>query len=54
VLDRGEVRGCVIGADAAFVVAEHHIRQPLKTVLDHPTAPDRRRDLGGEPANEVM
>ena len=27
-LDGGEVGGCVIGADTAFVVAEDHIQDP--------------------------
>src|SRR5215813_4839171 len=49
VLDRGEVRGGVIGADTAFVVAEHHIHEPMKAVLDHPMAADSRRNLAREP-----
>ena len=40
---------CVIGADAAFVVAEVHIQYPMKAVLDHPGAPEGWRDQVGEP-----
>jgi hypothetical protein len=48
-LDGGEVGGCVIGADAAFVVAKIHVQDPMKAVLDHPMGPDSRFDLGGGP-----
>jgi hypothetical protein len=44
-----EVRGGVIGADTAFVVAEHDVHEPMKAVLDHPMAPDSRPDLAREP-----
>src|SRR5258707_15476475 len=39
-LDGGEVGGWVIGADAAFVVAEIHVHDPVKAVLDHPMGSD--------------
>src|SRR5882672_2508939 len=48
-LDGGEVGGCVIGADAAFVVAEIHVHDPVKAVFDHPMGSDRRPELGGDP-----
>src|SRR5260370_18179808 len=48
-LDGGEVGGCVISADAAFVVAEIHVHDPVKAVLDHPMGSDRRPELGGDP-----
>src|SRR5260370_28767847 len=48
-LDGGEVGGCVIGADAAFVVAEIHVHDPVKAVLDHPMGSDSRPELGGDP-----
>jgi uncharacterized protein with ACT and thioredoxin-like domain len=51
VLDRSEVRGGVIGADTALVVAEHHIHEPMKAVLYHPMAPDSRPDLVREPGH---
>jgi hypothetical protein len=49
VLDGGEVGGCVIGADAAFIIAENHIQDPVKAVLDHPMSSDSRPDLGSDP-----
>src|SRR5260370_39491170 len=39
-LDGGEVGGCVIGADAAFVVAGSQVHDPLKAVLCHPIGSD--------------
>jgi hypothetical protein len=48
-LDGGEVGGSVIGADAAFVVAEIHVHDPVKAVLDHPMGSDSRPELGGDP-----
>jgi hypothetical protein len=49
VFDGGEVGGCVIGTDPAFVVAENHIQDPVKTVLDHPMDSNSRSDLVGNP-----
>src|SRR5262249_5211653 len=34
VLDGGEVGRGVIGADTAFVIAEHHVHDPMEAVLD--------------------
>jgi hypothetical protein len=48
-LDGGEIGGRVIGADAAFVVAEIHIHNPVKAILNHPMASDSRPELGGNP-----
>jgi hypothetical protein len=47
VFDGGEVGWCVIGADAALVVAESHIHDPVQAVLDHPMGSDGRPELGG-------
>jgi hypothetical protein len=49
VLDGGEVGRGVIGADAAFIVAEHHVHDPMKPVLDHPVAANGRSNLTGDP-----
>jgi hypothetical protein len=46
VFDRG---CCVIGADTAFVVAENHIKDPVKAVLDHSMGSDGQSDLVGNP-----
>src|SRR5215467_1224258 len=45
----GEVGRGMIGADAAFVVAEIHVHDPVKAVLDQPVGSDRWPELGGEP-----
>jgi hypothetical protein len=49
VFDGGEVGWGVIGADAALVVAESHIHDPVQAVLDHPMGSDSRPELGGDP-----
>src|SRR6266852_5782466 len=49
VLDGSEVGWGVIGADAAFVVAEIHVHDPVKAVLDHPMGSYRRPELDGDP-----
>ena len=49
VFEGGEVCGCVIGSEAAFVVAKDHVHNPVQPVLDLPMASDRRPDLVGEP-----
>ena len=49
VLEGGEVGGGVIGADAAFVVAEDHVHHPVQTVFDRPMTADDGADLTGEP-----
>jgi hypothetical protein len=46
-LDGGEVGGRVIGANAAFIVKETHIEDPVSAILDHPVGSDRRPDLDG-------
>jgi hypothetical protein len=56
-LDGSEVGGSVIGSDAAFVVAEIHVHDPVKAVLDHPIGSDRRPAGPSWPAihsNEVI
>jgi hypothetical protein len=40
VLDGGKVGRSVIGTDAAFVVAEIHVHDPVKAVLDRPVGSD--------------
>ena len=42
VFEGGEVRGGLIGADAAFVVAEEHVHDPVQAVLDRPMVADDR------------
>ncbi len=37
-LDGGEVGGGMFGSDAAFVVAEEHVHDPVQAVLDRPMA----------------
>src|SRR5580700_11502732 len=49
VLDGGEVGGGVLGADAAFVVAEDHVHDPMEAVLDGPMAADDGAELAGQP-----
>jgi len=49
VLDGGEVCGCVLGADAAFVVAEIHVQDPVQAVLNHPMGSDGRPELSCDP-----
>jgi hypothetical protein len=34
--DGGEVGGGVVGSDAAFVIAEDHVHDPVQVVLDIP------------------
>src|SRR5258707_9533182 len=48
-LDGGEVGGGVIGPDAAFLVAEIHVHDPVKAVLDQPMGSDSRPAVGGNP-----
>src|SRR4051794_8805950 len=38
----GEVGGSVLGADAAFVVAEGHVHDPVEAVFDRPVRADDR------------
>ena len=40
-LDGVEVGGCVIGLYSAFVVAQHHVHNPVQTVLDIPMTPNK-------------
>jgi hypothetical protein len=49
VLDGGEVGGRVIGANAAFIVREIHVGDPVSAILDHPVGSDSRPDLDGIP-----
>lgn len=51
---RGEVGGSVILADAAFVVAEHHIHDPVQSVLHRPMISDEWPERDGSNANDVM
>ena len=44
-----EVGGRVIGADAAFVVAEHHVHHPVQAVLDRPMTSDDGAELACQP-----
>ena len=48
-LDGGEVGGRVIGADAAFVVAEIHVQDSVQGVLNHPMGSDGRPELSCDP-----
>ena len=49
VLDGGEICRGVLGSDAAFVVAEDHIHDPMEAVLDRPMAAhDRPQKLAGQ------
>lgn len=34
VLDGGEIGGSVVGSDAAFVITEHHIQNPVQAVFE--------------------
>ena len=45
--DSGEVRGCVLGSDAAFVIAKGHVDHPVETVLDGSVASHGRPKLFG-------
>ena len=38
--DRGEVSGRVVGPDAALVVAEDHVHDPMQLILDRPVVSD--------------
>ena len=40
-LDGVEVGGCVIGLYSAFVVAQHHVHNPVQTVTRHPNDPEQ-------------
>jgi hypothetical protein len=40
-LDGVEVGGCVIGSYSRFVVVEHHVKDPVYTVLDIPMTPNK-------------
>ena len=44
VLERGEIGGRVFGSHAAFVVAEHHVHDPMQAVFDRPMIADHRPD----------
>lgn len=52
--DHGQISGCVIRPDPAFIVAECHIHHPMQTVLYAPVVADcrsdetRRRSQGGD------
>jgi hypothetical protein len=48
VFEGGEVGGGVLGADAAFVVAEDHVHHPMEAVLDRPMAADDGADRVGQ------
>ena len=48
-LEGGEIGWRVLGADAAFVVAENHIHHPVQAVLDCPVAADDRSHLVRQP-----
>ena len=54
VFDGGEVGWGVIGADAALVVAESHIHDPVQAVLDHPMARTAGPSWAAIHSNEVM
>ena len=54
VFDGGEVGGSVFGSDAAFVVAEDHVHDPVQAVLDRPMAADDRPDGVASKTSEVM
>ena len=45
VFDGGEVGGGVFGADAAFVIAEDHVHDPVQTVFHRPMTADDRPHL---------
>ena len=47
VLDGGEIGGSVVGSDAAFVITEHHIQNPVQAVFDGPMAADDRPEFVG-------
>jgi hypothetical protein len=49
VLDGGEVGRGVIGANAAFIVTEHHVHDPMKAVLNHPVGANSRSKQAGDP-----
>ena len=44
----GEIGGGVLGADAAFVIAEGHVHDPVEAVLDRPVGADDRAEQFGE------
>ncbi len=43
-----KIGGGVIGADAAFVVAEDHVEDPMEAVLDGPMVADEGSDQAGQ------
>ena len=49
VFQGGEIGWRVIGAEAALIVAEHHVHPPIQAVFDGPMAADDGTDLVGEP-----
>ena len=49
VLDGGEIGGSVIGPNAAFVIAEDHVHNPMQAVFDGPMCTNDRSELGGQP-----
>ena len=49
VLEGGEVGGSVLGSDAAFVVAEDHVHDPVEAVLDCPMTADHGSELACQP-----
>src|ERR1019366_4457242 len=48
VFDGGEIGRGVIGSDAALVVAEDHVHDPMQAVLDCPVAAHDRSEEGGQ------
>src|SRR6201981_2937017 len=49
VLDGGEIGGSVIGPNAALVIAEDHVHNPMQAVFDGPMCTNDRSELGGPP-----
>jgi len=47
VLDGGEIGRSVVGSDATFVVAKHHIEHPMQAIFDRPMTADDRAELVG-------
>lgn len=49
VFEGGEIGGSMIGADAAFVVAEDHVHYPVQAVLHRPVAAYHGSELARQP-----
>ncbi|GAJ30015.1 hypothetical protein AA0498_0666 [Acidomonas methanolica] len=53
-LDHCEVCGSIFGPDAAFIVAKHHVHDPVEAIFDRPVTADdraeevRRHEQGGD------